>query len=235
MKSTTLGALCAGLMLSSVLTTAHAVPVSGQGTWETTLQSRSFDGGATIGGYYDTALNITWLADTFAANTGMDWYGATRWVGTLNFNGITGWTLPIMTDPTVICTSTSYSGQPCGYNNPATSQLAHMFYTTLGDKAYYDTAGNPQGGYGPTNTGPFANVLSRAYWSATTYKLSSAYAWTFGMGIGFQSYDGKSDILYAWAVHAGDVGASAVPLPAAVWLFGSGLLGLLGVSGKRRR
>jgi len=31
---------------------------------------------------------------------------------------------------------------------------------------------------------------------------------------------------YAWSVHSGDVGA--VPVPAAVWLFGSGLIGLVG-------
>jgi hypothetical protein len=38
---------------------------------------------------------------------------------------------------------------------------------------------------------------------------------------------------YGWAVHSGNAGA--VPLPAAVWLFGSGLLGLIGVGRKRRR
>ncbi len=37
---------------------------------------------------------------------------------------------------------------------------------------------------------------------------------------------------YAWAVRDGDVGA--VPVPAAVWLFGSGLIGLLGVARRKR-
>ena len=32
----------------------------------------------------------------------------------------------------------------------------------------------------------------------------------------------------------GDVGASVVPVPAAVWLFGSGLIGLLGVARRKR-
>jgi hypothetical protein len=37
-----------------------------------------------------------------------------------------------------------------------------------------------------------------------------------------------------YAVHDGDVGVAAVPLPAAaVWLFGSGLLGLIGIAGKK--
>lgn len=43
----------------------HAIPVSGQGTWETTLQGRDLDGNAaTFEAYYDTVLDITWLADT---------------------------------------------------------------------------------------------------------------------------------------------------------------------------
>jgi len=37
---------------------------------------------------------------------------------------------------------------------------------------------------------------------------------------------------YALAVRPGDV--SAVPVPAAVWLFGSGLMGLLGLARRKR-
>ncbi len=36
----------------------------------------------------------------------------------------------------------------------------------------------------------------------------------------------KTNEFYAWAVRPGD--ASAVPIPATVWLFGSGLIGLIG-------
>jgi hypothetical protein len=39
--------------------------------------------------------------------------------------------------------------------------------------------------------------------------------------------------MHAWAVRSGDVPA-VVPVPAAVWLFGSGLLGLLGVVKRKR-
>ena len=44
---------------------AHAAPVSGMGTWESTLQGRDLDGNAGNGfeAYYDTALDLTWLAD----------------------------------------------------------------------------------------------------------------------------------------------------------------------------
>lgn len=53
-------------------------------------------------------------------------------------------------------------------------------------------------------------------------------AWYFSFSNGFQSLINEPDITYAWAVHAGDVGtavASVVLIPAAAWLFGSGLLG----------
>ena len=48
------------------------------------------------------------------------------------------------------------------------------------------------------------------------------------MGIGYQYGFDKFFSLRSWAVQTGDV--SAVPVPAAVWLFGSGLLGLIGVA-----
>lgn len=90
---------------------ASAVAVSGQGTWETTLQGRDLDGDlATFEAYYDTVLGITWLAD---ANVGagsafddigidggtttdgeMTWAKANAWAASLNFNGINGWRLP---------------------------------------------------------------------------------------------------------------------------------------------
>jgi hypothetical protein len=225
-------------------TSSHAASISTQGDWTTTLQAR-YLGSTTPDAYYDTALNITWLADANAAGTAMDWATANTWAANLNVNGATGWSLPTMTDPNATCNTSTYSGSPCGYNNPSTSELAHLFYTTLGDKAFYDTSGNPQAGSGLTNTGPFSNVQAYGYWSATESAPNTSNAWYFFTSDGYQFNLTKSYGLYAWAVHAGDVGAlavppgsapvPAVPVPAAVWLFGSGLIGLLGVSGKRRR
>ncbi|MHB8744171.1 MAG: Lcl domain-containing protein [Sulfuricaulis sp.] len=223
--------LCAAIIVPNI---ASAAPVSGQGDWETTLQARYLGGSATPDAYYHTSLNITWLADANAAGGAMDWTSANTWAANLNVNGVTGWRLPTMTDPNATCNTVTYSGGPCGYNNPSTSELAHMFYTTLGDKAYYDTSGNPQAGYGLTNPGPFSNVQSNDYWSATEYAPNTYGAWLFGTNYGGQEVNDKTGSFYAWAVHAGDVGASAVPVPAAVWLFSSGLLGLIGMSGKRR-
>jgi hypothetical protein len=60
---------------------------------------------------------------------------------------------------------------------------------------------------------------------------------------GDQSQDLLKTLSFSVFMEAGDVvdmfaeggtEVSAVPLPAAVWLFGSGLMGLLGIAGKRR-
>ncbi len=234
---------------------AHAAAVSGQGTWETTLHGRDLDGNlSTFEAYYDTALDITWLADANFASTyirgEMSWTDANAWATGLNpyRSGITGWRLP----PTIDadgpdadalgnddCNRTPfpYQGLDCGYNISVHSEMSHMFYVTLGNKAYYSTTGTEaQPGWGLTNTGPFANVQSNSgYWSATELATITHYAWFFDFDGGSQAHVEKTIPFYAWAVHSGDVGASTVPVPATLWLFGSGLIGLIGMSRKRRR
>lgn len=70
MKSRLLGAISASLFAMTSIGTAQAVSVSGQGTWESTLQGRDLDGNlATFEAYYDTVLGITWLADANYAKT----------------------------------------------------------------------------------------------------------------------------------------------------------------------
>ena len=115
--------------------------------------------------------------------------------------------------------------------------MSHLYYVTLGDKASYDRLGNLQPDFGLTNTGPFSNIQPYGNWSSG-YTVYSGFAWYFRFSFGFQSYDGVSSNLSAWAVHDGDVGAaipSAVPLPASVWLFGSGLLGFIGAKRRQSR
>src|SRR3990172_3864377 len=145
---------------------AHAASVSGQGTWETTLQGRDLDGNlATAEAWYDTALNITWLADANYVRTSRTWTNANAWAAGINLYGITGWRLPTVTDVgNDGCTYTNlYQGVDCGYNITTQGEMSHLFYTTLGNLALYNTAGSPQAGSGLTNTGPFSNVRPSIY------------------------------------------------------------------------
>ena len=226
----------------------HAAAISGQGTWEITLQGRDLDGNlATFEAYYDTELDITRLADANYARTSgydadglMTWSTANAWAASLNpyGSGITGWRLPTTVDVgNDGATYTNfYQGVDSGYNTTH-GEMSHLFYETLGNAAYYNTSGVATGCTAPnyclTNTGPFFNLQPYYYWSATEYALSTSDAWSFDFSNGLQYSYYKTLNFYAWAVRAGDVGASTVPVPAAVWLFGSGLLGLVGVARKR--
>ena len=94
---------------------------------------------------------------------------------------------------------------------------------------------SPQSGWGLSNTGPFDALQSNYYWSGLEYAPDTFGAWYFVFFNGGQDTSSKGFNYYALAVHSGDVGASIVPVPAAVWLFGSGLLGLIGLGRQRRR
>ena len=201
--------------------------------------------------YYDDVADLTWLADANATGTQMTWFAANSWVENLDVAGVTGWRLantnPI--DGTTADDSTlSYIGtEDLGYNVSApgtlyagsmASEMAYLFHNTLGNLGYCDPALSTtsycanQIGYGMSNTGPFNNVQSAFYWSAMEFMPESGKAWYFDMKYGLQHVYNKGVTGYAWAVHSGDVGA--VPVPAAVWLFGSGLLGLIGVARKKQ-
>jgi len=172
------------------------------------------EGGTDYQAYYDTEADLTWLADanaaigsmydTYSPGTGyMNWVDANAWAASLDVDGVTGWRLPD-SEPT------------CGLAyNCAGSEMGNLFYNVLGNTAGF-----------LTNAGPFSNIHSGLYWSATDYALVTDLAWGFGMGDGYQDPSFKTYNNHAWAVHSGDV--SAVPIPPSVFLFGSGLIGLIG-------
>ena len=277
MKTRLLGAVwaCATIFL---VTTAQAAPVSGQGTWQTTLLPRDLTGDGVVDAYYDTVLDITWLADanlaasnTFGLQAGvslgpypgdpsgysgfiytdgtMNWPGAKFWIDAMNqanYLGFNDWRLPTLgpINGSTFDSNFAYDGSTdVGYNITApgsahpgstASEMAHLFYNTLGNSGWYDTSGNTTGCVAPdyclTNTGPFANLQPSNYWSGLEDASDTGRAWDFGFYDGNQLTYLKTFNRYVWAVRSGDV---VVPVPAAVWLFGSGLIGLLGVVRRR--
>lgn len=203
--------------------TVRAASVRGQGTWETTLQGRDLDGNAaTFEAFYDTTLGITWLADANLAQTSrydadgyMSWDVAQTWAASLNVNGVTGWRLATMTDTGAPgCEGLAFSGTDCGFNvSTGASELAHMFFVTLGNRAIVNAARVSQSG-GLSNTGPFSNVKANAYWTDVTNAPFRGSAWAFYNNQGYQGPASKELEFSAWAVRTGDV--SAVPEPEGV-------------------
>ncbi len=199
--------------------------------------------------YYDTVLDITWVADANLAQTSgydtdgeMTWDAAQTWIGTLNtasYLGANNWRLPTVTDTGAPGCNFAYTGTDCGWNvDVSTGEMARMFYSTLGNTGNYNTSGATTGGpclIGPnhclTNTGPFSNLQPDIYWSGTEYAPATSLAWFFGFAPGSQGHIIKSTGSHAWAVRPGDI--AAVPGPGTAWLLGSGLM-LLGRSVRRR-
>ena len=218
-------------------TAVHAQAVSGQGTWETTLQARDVGNTGTTNAFYDTALGVTWLRDA-NVNGQMDWNTAMSWASNLTVGGVGGWRLPTMADPIAVDNCT-VNGTNCGFNvYPTSSEMANLFFSTLGNKSYFDISANPQTGYGVTNAGTFQNMQSISYWLGTEVVYQPNNAWVFMTDVGLQSATTEKSTLYAsaMAVHPGDVGTvvSAVPEPETYAMLLAGL-GFIGVVTRRRR
>ena len=141
------------------------------------------------------------------------------------------WRLPDTVDGNWVF---GYDGNTTGGYNITSSEMGHLYYTELGNLGYYATDGtNPQPGWGLNNTGDFDNLMAMYYWSGTEFASKPDYAWYFNMYFGLQDGNDKDDSeAYGLAVRSGQV--SAVPIPGAIWLFGSGLLGLVAIRRSRK-
>jgi hypothetical protein len=201
-------------------------------------------GGSDYQAYYDTVLDITWLANanlaqsnTFGvgpingnatSNPGaMGWGTASTYVAAANaaaYLGFSTWRLPTVAPLDGVSfdlVPKNDGSADRGYNvgAPGTefagstaSPLAHLYYTTLGNIAYYDTSGvlNPCAVAYPfclTETGPFSNVMALTYWIGTPYDLNPNAAWAFNFGRGEQNAFGTQLGSHVWLVLDGDVDA----------------------------
>jgi hypothetical protein len=178
------GAVCASL-LAFVSSTSHAAPVSGQGTWETTLQGRDLDNNpATFEAYYDTDLNITWLANANVAGDVFKNLPETNTlVAGLDINGVTGWRLPII--------NPGHSADTPSTIGDLDSEFGHMYFVTLGNLGFCDpnfprtsTGCIEQPGWGLSNTGPFSNLLAEYYWFDTELVVNPDDQWCFSFNNG---------------------------------------------------
>jgi hypothetical protein len=210
---------------------ANSAPIAGVGTWESTLSARDLDGDARTDAFFDSTLNITWLADANIARrdnqggvVGIEPSGTAKWntavvyVQKMNsraYLGQVGWRLLQHVD-------IGNDGCPggvnldfgdCGYlPDPATGELAHMFFVTLGNLTVFDPATGERRclvwGCVPFNTGPFVGLSAPAngYWYGQENVADVSEAW-IGNAIGMQYPYRKGGNVRFWPVLDGDIGA----------------------------
>ncbi len=191
---------------------------------------------------YDIDRDITWLADanlaasnTFgvpdiAADGTMNFFTALSWIGHLNISnggagylGANNWRLP---------SAYNQDGSgPCFGFDCTDSEPGHLFFDELGGNAFesvLDQTNDTQDEM--DNLALFSNVQARRYWSGSEFSpsnIGNIFAFDFDFRTGGQFGRGKGLDDFVWAVHSGDVFAPAVPVPSAMLLMGSGLVGLL--------
>lgn len=221
---------------------AGAAPVSGQGTWETTLHARDINHDGVVDAYYDSSENITWLADAnYAGTTGfadgsgtyppgvvgaMNSSQAATWLAGLDVYGVTGWRLPKAANfaPSGCAPYPGIGpGRYCIFTpDPGMNELHDLFSITLGNGAGL-----------PLNTGSFLN----AWLGDTEYLTASLYTGpelAYGVTAADITYAPGAEVIalesfsdYAWAVHDGDIAAVPEPETYALMLAGLGILGLV--------
>ena len=240
-------------MVFTLITTASAnLTVIGQGT--ITMAGGSGGGvGQTVDLVYSSLLDASILNFSNDSDT---WSGQVNWTSnmmvdidlngdmTTDIPGVIGWRLPETYESRInMSGDIGWEGDPdgdgyynykYGHNMDLSSEMARLFYDELGNLGFWDTNGNYQSGNGLNNKGPLTALEETFYWSST-YSPSTSIAWYFAADEGYQGFIPKhKDISKGLAVlpNFGSQYVPNVPVPAAVWLLGSGLLGLIGI---RRR
>ena len=232
MKTNILGAVFAGL-IAVVSLSARATVLPLEGRLETAPGSGVYQA------YYDPNINVTWLADanlaasnTFGVtgidtNGRMSWDTAFDWIAAMNasnYLGFSDWRLPSF-DGNGNGTIEIYGGY-CFYSGPGSS-CADNEMNFLRWQQNISFQGS---GYYSTASDPFINMY-RYYWSDAELGIS-AYLYDFFRGSSTAALK-QYRLGSVWAVRTGDV-MTAVPEPAAIWLTGLGLIGVLAAArGKR--
>jgi hypothetical protein len=175
---------------------------------------------------YDDALGITWV--TNASLSGLKtWDNQVAWADGLDFLGFNDWRLASMSVAAGLPTGSTTSVVDCSSATELAcrdNELGYMFYQNMGGSLFDDNTENQ------TVDGVLLSNVQTRYWSGNEFNSDDIWVFRFTAGDQFRANEGNS--VYGWAVRSGDVGA--VPVPAAVWLFGSGLIGLLGLARRKR-
>lgn len=186
----------------------------------------------------DTDLNVTWLQnanlgagsaydDGFSTTDGlMTWTSAMAWAANLSYMGFDDWRLPIATPARPLDPHYANDGsEDYRFNiTRPSSEMAYLYYVTLGAFGARSPTGVFQPGYEGFNRGPFLHLAESAgyYWTETESYLSFA-AYSFNFSGGSADSNNKISEMHAFAVRDGDVATNHLPEPGTLSLFGLGI------------
>ncbi|MCB1745644.1 MAG: hypothetical protein H6977_10080 [Gammaproteobacteria bacterium] len=180
------------------------------GKAEAALESR-------LGGlaWYDSTLDVSWATDASLGAT-EPYFVQRDALSTLTIGGVGDWRMPTLdVDGNGVIVDCSGGAIGCADN-----ELGYMFAVN---------------GVTSAAPGPFSEV-AESYW-VDPYDLVLGFAHLFSMSSGADLgvvADDAPGMGAVWAVRDGDVGPAPVPLPAAAWSLGAGLLALHRLSRVRR-
>jgi hypothetical protein len=204
------------------------------------------------------AASETFSTAGILANGAMAWNTAQNWITAMNADGGAGyldfneWRLPTTAPIDEVAFDITFSNNGStdrGYHisAPGTefdgnigSEMAYMFYTNLGNLGFCTPNGSgsstsciEQSGWGLNDLGNFDTLLPTTYLSdsISPFEPVPDYVWVFSTSTGLQGAQLKTSLGFAWAVANGD---AFIPIPPSVWLFGSGLLGLIAIARRKK-
>lgn len=179
-----------------------------------------------------SALSYTVTASDFSTNGLTTWFGANAFITYLNaisYAGSTSWKLP---------TFDSSDLSNGGFNIPSNGSLSGNEFSEL----YYQELNGTIGSNSIANSSDFLNVdfFYHSRTLATAMTVGGGFltgdVWGFSTGDGSKNYNSPFNTYYAWAINQGTISeVSAVPAPAAVWLFVSGLPLITAASRRRKQ